>query len=181
MSFLVISSSLNPDSRSRVLARAALAALDRHGHHADWMDLRDYALPLCDGSYSYAHPEVADVKQRIAQAQGVVFAVPVYNFSAGSAAKNLVELAGDAWRNQTVAFLCAAGGRSSYMAVMGLANSLMLDFRTLIVPRFVYALETDVENGRVVTPAILERIDEVATQLVRLSRAGKVALEQGGA
>jgi FMN reductase len=38
--------------------------------------------------------------------------------------------------NKVVGFLCAAGGKSSYMSVMRLANSLMLDFRCLIIPHF---------------------------------------------
>ena len=46
-------------------------------------------------------------------------------------------MAGRAFTGKPVGFVCAAGGRSSYMAVLGLANSLMLDFRCLIVPRFV--------------------------------------------
>ncbi len=51
----------------------------------------------------------------------------------------MIELAGSAWEDKIVGFLCAAGGMSSYMSVMAYANSLMLDFRCVIIPRFVYA------------------------------------------
>ena len=41
---------------------------------------------------------------------------------------NLVELTGRLWENKVVGFLCSAGGPGSYMSIMGLANSLMLDY-----------------------------------------------------
>ena len=34
------------------------------------------------------------------------------------------------------------------MSILGLANGLMLDFRCLIVPRFVYATGDDFANDR---------------------------------
>ena len=66
----------------------------------------------------------------------IVVAVPIYVYDTNAAIKNFVDLSGRAWTDKPVGFLCAAGGPSSYMAILGLANSLMLDFRCLIVPRF---------------------------------------------
>ena len=74
--------------------------------------------------------------------KAILLATPIYNYDVSAAAKNMVELTGSAWRDKTVGFICAAGGTSSYMSVMGLANSLMLDFRCIILPRFVYATDT---------------------------------------
>ena len=51
----------------------------------------------------------------------------------------MIELTGSAWEDKIVGFLCAAGGMGSYMSVMAYANSLMLDFRCVIIPRFVFA------------------------------------------
>ena len=51
----------------------------------------------------------------------------------------MIELTGSSWEDKIVGFLCAAGGTTSYMSVMAYANSLMLDFRCVIIPRFVYA------------------------------------------
>ena len=61
------------------------------------------------------------------------------------------------------------GGRAAYMAVMSLANSLMLDFRCLIIPRFVYA-QSDAFNGsKICNQAIVKRIDELAIDAIRLN------------
>ncbi len=65
--------------------------------------------------------------------------MPVYNYDVNAVAKNFIELMGeDALGNKTVGFMLSAGGGGSYMAVMPFANSLMLDFRCWIVPRFLY-------------------------------------------
>ncbi|MBI4558923.1 MAG: NAD(P)H-dependent oxidoreductase [Candidatus Hydrogenedentes bacterium] len=171
MAFLVVSSSLNPNSRSRCLARAAFARLEASGIEAEYVDLQEYSLPLCDGSAAYAHPAVGTLAQRIREAEGIVYGVPVYNFGAGATAKNLIELTGSSWSEKVVGFLCAAGGNRSYMAVMGLANSLMLDFRAIIVPRFVYANDSAFRGDEVADEKILRRIEELVTTVVRFARA----------
>ena len=68
-------------------------------------------------------------------------------------------------------FLCAAGGRNSYMSVMSLANSLMLDFRCYIIPKFVYATKNDFEEGKIVNSEIKSRIKELGSELIRVSKA----------
>ncbi|MBH16867.1 MAG: flavoprotein, partial [Acidobacteria bacterium] len=51
--YLVISCSLRPASRSRILARRAHECLTTAGHEAELIDLIDHPLPLCDGDTSY--------------------------------------------------------------------------------------------------------------------------------
>jgi len=70
-----------------------------------------------------------------------------------------------------VGFLCAAGGKGSYMSVMSLANSLMLDFRCLIIPRFVYSTGEDFEEGEVTDPNVGDRVGELAKELDRICMA----------
>ncbi len=94
--------------------------------------------------------------------------MPIYNYGINAAAKNVVELTGrDAWTGKVVGFVCAAGGHGSFMSVMPLANSLMLDFRCIIVPRFVYATKAAVQDGKVVSDEIRKRI----SQLCRMTGA----------
>ena len=69
---------------------------------------------------------------------------------------------------KVVGFLCAAGGKGSYMSVMSLANSLMLDFRCLILPRFVYSVGEDFEEDEVTDPKVKERVMELAKELDRI-------------
>ena len=99
--------------------------------------------------------------EKIKLARAVIVAAPVYNYDVNAAAKNLVEMTGSAWEGKVVGFIAAAGGRSSYMSVMGLANSLMLDFRCWIAPRFVYATGGDIPDGDGPSRAILDRIGQL--------------------
>ena len=163
----IVSSSLNPDSLSRVLAQEAVRVLERDGHEVNLLDLREHSLPLCDGGASYSHPEVAVVNQLIDRAHGIIVATPIYNYDGTAALKNLIELTGSAWENKVVGFLCAAGGANSYMSIMSLANSLMLDFRSIIVPRFVYATAEAFTDGQISDAEQLRRVAELARTTAR--------------
>lgn len=171
MPYLVISCSLNPESRSRVLARAAAARIAELSGDAIFIDLRDYPLPMCDGATTVLDANAQALAHRIAAADGVLIACPVYNYSVSSSVKNLIELTGAAWQHKVVAIVCATGGDASYMAHMGIANSLMLDFRCVIVPRFLHANETEVSPDGAISADTLRRLDETVALFVRVARA----------
>ncbi len=172
--YLIVSCSLNPESNSRKMARAAFDLLNEKGG-AEWLDLRDFELPICDGGAAYSHANVEIVAQKIRDAKCIVMAVPIYNFDVNAAAKNLIELTGRAWTEKVVGFLCAAGGKSSYMSVMGVANSLMLDFRSLIIPRFVYADGSSFDNESVSDALVKTRIEELVDTAITLTEPARQA------
>ncbi len=171
MQRLVVSCSLDPESRSRQMARHAESALQAVGQSVDWLDLQETPLPLCDGSSVCDQSEVARVADRVRSAQGIILAAPVYNFDVNAAAKNLVELTGKAWQGQVIGFLLAAGGQSSYMSVMSFSNSLMLDFRCLILPKFVYATGQAFDDDKLLDPLVDARITELTKTLVSVADA----------
>ncbi len=171
MKALIVSCSLNPDSRSAALAQHAAAAMTALGAQTQALDLRELTLPLCDAGPAYAAPDAVLVRQAIEEAQAILLAVPIYNFDVSAATKNLVELTGKAWSGKVVGFMCAAGGRGSYMSVMSLANSLMLDFRCIIVPRFVYTVGEDYHGDGSSKPQTDERVTELCTDLHRIATA----------
>ena len=137
----------------------------------EFFNLQENPLPMCDGDECYDLPEVLDFRKKIKNAEGIIMAIPVYNFNVSSGAKNIIELGGSMLYDKTFGFLCAAGGRSSYMSVMSLANSLMLDFRCYIIPKFVFATKNDFEEDKIVNSDIKSRIKELGSELVRVSNA----------
>jgi len=170
MNLLILSCSLNPTSRSRVLATEAHRILDSQGIDATLLDLRNYTLPICDGED--CDPNVlAPLRQPIHAADAILMAAPIYNYDVNAAAKNIVEHTGSAWEDKIVGFLCAAGGHGSYMSVMSLANSLMLDFRCLIVPRFVYATGADFDGDGISSPKVRDRVQKLCEETTHLARA----------
>ena len=174
--YLVVSASLSPESRSRALAAACSARLKELGERTATLDLRETTLPLCDGSEAYGHPNAVKAVELVSEAQAILLAAPVYNFDVNAAAKNLVELTGRAWTGKTVGLLLAAGGQGSYMSGMGLASSLMLDFRCHLVPRFVYATGDAFDalapdTWGVGDDDVSRRVVELVDETVRVSQA----------
>jgi len=168
---LVISTSGNPDSNSRRMGRAAFAYLQKEKVDCAWIDIREMDLPLCDADKCYGLPGSKQLSAAIEAADGILVAAPVYNYDVAAAAKNMIELTGSAWEDKIVGFLCAAGGQASYMSVMAYANSLMLDFRCVIIPRFVFATGDAFDGDNITDKKIAERIEQVANDLVRFTKA----------
>lgn len=173
MSYLIIGASLHPNSHSQVLAEQAQQLFQAHGKPAQWLDLREVTLPMCDGSAAYGDPNLPPLADMVSQAQGILVATPIYNYDVNANIKNFLELTGKSWQEKTVGFLCAAGGKGSYMSVMPFANSLMLDFRCLIMPRFVYATSESFVEGKLVDETIKTRLAELVDQLVEVTEALK--------
>jgi FMN reductase len=139
--------------------------------NVEFFDLQENPLPMCDGDECYDLPEVIDFRSRIDKANGIIMAIPIYNFNVSSGAKNIVELGGKKLYDKNFGFLCAAGGKNSYMSVMGLANSLMIDYRCYIIPKFVYALKKDFDETKVIDADIKERIEELGNEMIRITKA----------
>ena len=169
MTLAILSCSLHPESRSRILALAAAERLQEAGAATELIDLAEWDLPFCDGDHCYDDPNVQELTRKLIRARGILIATPVYNYNVNAAAKNIVELTGsDAWEGKIVGFLCAAGGKTSYASIMPFASSLMLDFRCLIIPRFVYAIGEDFRGNEIHSPTIHERLDEITDEMLRL-------------
>ena len=145
--------------------------LQENINDVELFDLQDNPLPLCNGDECYDLPEVLAFREKVKNAEGIIMAIPVYNFNVSSGAKNIVELGGRMLYDKTFGFMCAAGGRNSYMSVMSLANSLMMDFRCYIIPKFVYATKHDFEDGKITNLEIKKRIEELGAELIRVSKA----------
>ena len=164
---LIISCSLNPNSKSRIMADYANEVYCKN---VKLIDLQKLQMPLCDGKSCYDDPIVNILKREIQKASSVLLAGPIYNYDLNAASKNLIELTGSAWNDRLVGFICAAGGKTSYMSPMILANSLMLDFRCIIIPRFVYADKSCFSNGNI-SDDVKKRIEELVDASIELSKS----------
>jgi NAD(P)H-dependent FMN reductase len=168
---LVISTSGNPDSNSRRMGRVAFEHLKNQKADCDWIDISTLDLPMCDADKCYLNAAAQKLNKAIEGADGIIMATPVYNFDVAAAAKNMLELTGSSWEDKVVGFLCAAGGSNSYMAVMAFANSLMLDFRTVIIPRFVYATSDAFDGDELTDKKVEKRVQQLADDLIRFTKA----------
>lgn len=170
MKIAVVSSSLNPQSRSRRLAQTVAESFGEVDDvEIDFIQLSEVELPLCDGGAAYGHSSVAEIGARLGAADAIIIATPVYNYTVNAALKNMTELVGRQMAGKLIGFLVSAGGAMSYMSIMQYANSLMLDFRCLILPRFVYAIGEDWLDGEL-SPKLQDRLDQFETDFLTLAR-----------
>jgi FMN reductase len=172
VSILVISCSLDANSKSRLLTQRAFDHLQKTKEiSSHFLDLAKLPLPFCDAGSAYSDANVHKALQQISEAKGILLGVPIYNYDVNAVLKNLIELTGKAWEGKVVGFFCAAGGDSSYMSVMSLANSLMLDFRCLIVPRFVYATGKSFKDNLLADSEVEKRVVQLTDEAVRITKA----------
>tara|TARA_B100001989_G_C24416639_1_gene401842 strand:+ start:315 stop:824 length:510 start_codon:yes stop_codon:yes gene_type:complete len=167
MTYLIISTSLREGSRSKIMAKVVAESVK----DSEFFDLQNNPLPMCDGDKCYDLPEVIKFRKKVKNAKGIIMAIPIYNFNVSSGAKNIIELGGKMLYGKVFGFICAAGGKSSYMSVMSFANSLMIDYRCFIIPKFVYALKNDFDGNNVTNPEIKDRINDLGKDLIRISEA----------
>lgn len=167
---LILSTSLNKQSKSRLLAQSLQGTL---GASSELIDMQDHPLPFCDAGAAYGDPAVQSLSEKIQSADAILVCSPIYNYTINAVLKNLIELTGKAWTDKVVGFAVAAGGPSSYMGILQIANSLMLDFRTVIIPRFVYASPDAFTEAGGITPAIQDRLKGLADSATQMGAALK--------
>lgn len=165
MSVLIVSTALRAGSKTRVIADALREACETAGVPAAVLDLAATPLPLCDGAGCYKEESVIAATAQVRAARAVVLCFPVYNHQANAAAKNFVEVTNAGWESKVVGLVANGGTDRSYLAPLSMANSLMVDYRCLVVPRFVFVTPANFEpDGR------LAAAGEIATRLAELAR-----------
>ena len=165
---LIISCSLNKSSKSRIMAEYAY---NLYCKDAKFVDLQKIELPMCDGDKCYDHPNVDIMKGNIETSSSIILASPIYNYDFNAVAKNLIELTGNSWTDKLIGFISSAGGKGSYMSPMSFINSLMLDFRCIIIPRFVYADKTCFNIDGNINDETKARIEELVDSSILMSKA----------
>ena len=160
---LVISSSLDAESRSEQLAKLCVEELARSGVDAAFLRLKDHPLPGFDNHADAArHPAVETLRTAVSEADGLVLASPVYNWGCCSELKKFIEHLGSTDSNRglhgvfydkVVTFVNTAGLPHSYMAFTPLANSLMLDFKCVISPYNLYVHNRHWQDGGLIPEA----------------------------
>jgi FMN reductase len=178
MKVTILSCSLDPSSKSRILAEASRAWLVEKGHNVSLLDLRELPLPDFDNATVFRHPNYTVLRNTVLEADSVIIASPVYNWSLSSTLKKVIEATGchdpgsgitSAWFDKIVTFLCAGGVYHSYMAYAPVANSLMMDFKCIINPHVVYAVGGDFDSENTIEPKIVARLDKVMRVMVELT------------
>jgi len=94
MKLLVFSGSLRKDSVNKKFAREALRLAKELGAEGEFIDLKDYPMPVYDGDIeeSTGIPETTKaLSKKIAEADALIISTPEYNASIPGSLKNTVD------------------------------------------------------------------------------------------
>jgi NAD(P)H-dependent FMN reductase len=157
-----LSGSLRDESRTRVALRSALDSASGAGATTTLIDLRSYDLPVVDADARDAGDAPA-LKRRVAEADAVVLATPVYHGSYATPLKNALDYCGrNEFGGTTVGLIAVAGGGFPRPALAHLREvSRALD-------AWVYPDQVSIPNGseHVVDGDV--RSESIATRLASL-------------
>ena len=147
MKIAVVSSSLDPRSRSKTLVEMCSRILESKSVSTDIIDLQKLDPPNFDNDTIYSIDLYRSCHKRVSEADALIFASPVYNWGCCAELKKFVEYVGStppegslkgAFYDKVLMFLNAGGLPHSYMAFTSLAASMMLDFKCIVSPYNVY-------------------------------------------
>ena len=178
MRISVVSSSLNADSRSRVLAIMCRTALEDKGIRVDFIDLRQLDPPNFDDDEIYSSEVYQSCHRIVAASDAVILASPVYNWACCSELKKFVEYAGStppggslrgAFYDKVVMFVNSGGVPHSYMAFTSLAISMILDFKCIVSPYNVYVHEANWVSDTELDESSTSRVKKSLTVFVELA------------
>ncbi|MBN1336477.1 MAG: NAD(P)H-dependent oxidoreductase [Deltaproteobacteria bacterium] len=176
MQVLVVVGSMRERSTTRhALAIAAQGAFEA-GARVDWADLKDLALPFCDGRTdrdAYG-PAVTRWRERIRSTDAFLVGSPEYWGSMTGSLKNAIDLLeAEAFHGKMVGLLAVARGDAGAMNTL---NQLRHVFRWMgawVLPTQVSiprAREAFDEEGRAVRPGLEEELLGLGREVVRYAR-----------
>lgn len=94
MNILVFAGSLRKDSFNKKFAREAARVLEESGHKTEFLDLKDYPMPVYDGDIEAAEGLPENTKKlsaKLKEADAIVISVPEYNYSIAGPFKNVID------------------------------------------------------------------------------------------
>lgn len=170
---VVVSSSLNRESRTRIMANYAVESLARFGANAQLLDLAQ--LEIDSYPKSEEQPAAKEAFAQFNTAQAWVLASPLYNFGASGVLLNFLHytLSSDFGRWKPFVLLASMGGQRSALALDHLARTLVYEVSAVQVgPTISNIGDTGVnkKTGEVM-PDLQQRMDMQLEVLVHYAQA----------
>jgi NAD(P)H-dependent FMN reductase len=165
---LGILGSASKDSTSRAAMTAVQDRLDSAGRHFDLVDLAVEYRELHDLE-QYPNPDddsqTARLRHRVAAADGVVLATPVYHGSFSALLKNFLDhLLSDAFHGKPVALIANGGGPRSGGIACEQLRSVVRSLSGWSTPTHLAITPGDFEGGAP-GPFIASRLDQLVGEL----------------
>jgi FMN reductase len=170
-SVLIISGSPSSTSRTERLAASIARRISAHDVRASLLDVRD--LPAEDLLHArFDAPQIVEALQRVADADGVVVATPVYKAAYSGLLKTFLDIIPQFGLRGKVVLPLATGGTVAHVLAIDYAlRPVLSSLDPLHVVNGLFVLDkqiTVLDTGEVeLTPDVDQRLGEVLEQFVR--------------
>src|SRR5215207_7239522 len=160
----------------RLAAAVAFAAeqvaVDLEDVAVEILNLAETPIDVCDGRALEAYGEATrQAVARIAAANAVLIAAPVYRASYPGVLKNLLDIAPvEALQNKPVGILAMGGSPHHYLAVDTQLRAVLGWFGALVAPTGVYITGGDFKDGKLASESARSDLEDLADTLVALAR-----------
>lgn len=171
----VVLGSIRKGRRSEAAAGLLLERVAAAGHRTRMLDLRELALPLYDEEdATEAHPAVGRFRQAMAESDAVVVLTPEYNHAYTSAVKNAIDYLHAELRRKPAAVCGLSGGQVGGARAVEQLKLVLIELHVVPIRASVYFNDARAlfdEQGALLRPELVERIDEMIAELAWYARA----------
>jgi NAD(P)H-dependent FMN reductase len=170
----VVSTSMRPSSRSRILAEQIAVQIKSAGGHSQFIDLALTPLPMYHGGELTT--EQAEIVNSINQAEAYVFCVGVYNAGVNASAHNLMHWMLDSSSPKHKPFFLgvSAGSMSSLFSTEAFSRSLMHEINAVqVVPPCFVTEDSELTGDTGLSSSIAPRIERAVRVLLAFGYASR--------
>lgn len=167
---LILVGAATPPGRLAAAMAVAAEAARAAGAAVDILNLAEARAEICDGRPLDAYDAATrDAVARVAAAQAVLIAAPVYRASIPGVLKNLLDIVPvDGLQAKPVGVVAMGGSPHHYLAVDTQLRAVLAWFGALTAPTSVYLTGGDFKDGKLASEGALNDMAALVETLARL-------------
>ncbi|HZH61821.1 MAG TPA: NAD(P)H-dependent oxidoreductase [Metabacillus sp.] len=168
-------------SKTRTVVNKVLEEVQRMNPEieVELLDMKEYDVQFCDGrnpsTYTGDTKAVIDI---VSSADFYLIGTPIFQGSFTGVLKNLFDLADPkVFRHKVMGFIATGGTYQHYLVIENQLKPISGYLRAYTVPGYVYAHNDHFYKGELVDKEVIERVTNLAKELVFMQKSLKAESE----
>lgn len=170
---LLISFSLNPNSKSFQAVEEAHLYLKYKKVDVTLIDIRNYVLSYYDGTEeALEQPHTKKLVNIFNNAEKIIIATPVYNYDVNAVFKNFIDILSavrsrsNFFKKQVIGMIGAMGSKKSFVSLLPTLSNLQLSLGVYLIPKLVMCTPNDFHENSVIDNFLKERIQNLCDTIL---------------
>jgi FMN reductase len=177
LKILVLAGS-NVGDKTVIASSAVYSVLkEKYGdsHELSFIDLQEKEMVFGDGrNYLDYSGDTGEVAQAVMEADVIIFGSPIFHASIPGSLKNIFDLLPqDALQYKTVGMIVTAGSSKHFLIPEQQLKPILGYMKANIVPNYVFVLDTDYHQDKIINDDVLFRIDKLVEDTMVLAQSYK--------